>query len=208
MRHFGWLLAALLCIACGVAWAEEFSLPGLEADSAAYARLLTSRVPAGGTPQARRQAEQNAAAAIRKQDWTAAAAAWEARVAQGQATPAQWLALAEAQLRRTPPDANRALQAAWQNFSEAEAGPPEAPALLLMADALKVLNRPAQAIQALEAAVERSPDDKAIAQKLDETRRATGILVTHSPAAARTADRILVLSHAGLHACPAQREHT
>jgi len=36
--------------------------------------------------------------------------------------------------------------------------------------------------------------------------RATGILVTHSPAAARTADRILVLSHAGLHACPAQRE--
>ena len=51
------------------------------------------------------------------------------------------------------------------------------PPLLLMAEALKVLDRPAQAIQALEAAAERAPDDKAIAQKLDETRRATGILV-------------------------------
>ena len=46
-----------------------------------------------------------------------------------------------------------------------------------MADALKVLNRPAQAIQALEAAAERAPDDKTIVQKLDEARRATGILV-------------------------------
>ena len=30
MRRFGLLLAALLCLACGVAWADEFSLPGLE----------------------------------------------------------------------------------------------------------------------------------------------------------------------------------
>ena len=143
----------------------------------AYARTLTSRFPAGGTPQARKQAEQAAAAAIRKQDWAAAAAAWETRIAQGDATAAQWLALAEAQMRRTPPEANHALQAAWQNFSSAEAGAPQVPALLLMADALKVLNRPAQAIQALEAAAERAPDNKTIVQKLDEARRATGILV-------------------------------
>ena len=51
------------------------------------------------------------------------------------------------------------------------------PALLLMADALQVLNRSAQAIQALEAAAERAPDNKAIVQKLDEARRATGILI-------------------------------
>ena len=138
---------------------------------------LTSRFPAGGTPQARKQAEQAAAAAIRKQDWAAAAAAWETRVAQGDATAAQWLALAEAQMRRTPPGANHALQAAWQNFSSAETGAPQVPALLLMADALQVLNRPAQAIQALEAAAERAPDNKAIVQKLDEARRATGILI-------------------------------
>ena len=80
-------------------------------------------------------------------------------------------------MRRTPPDANRALQAAWQNFSAADAGAAEVPSLLLMADALKALNRPAQAIQALEAAAERAPDNKAIVQKLDETRRATGMLV-------------------------------
>src|SRR5262249_41140441 len=69
------------------------------------------------------------------------------------------------------------LQAAWQSFSNSEAGAAEVPPLLLMAEALKVLNRPAQAIQALEAAAERTPDDRAIAQKLDEARRAAGILV-------------------------------
>ena len=165
MRRFGLLLAALLCLACGVAWADDFSLPGLEADSGAYAHTLTSRFPAGGTPQARKAAEQAAAAAIRKQDWAAAAAAWETRIAQGDAAPAQWLALAEAQMRRTPPDATRALQAAWQNFSAATAGAAEVPPLLLMAEALKVLDRPAQAIQALEAAAERAPDDKTIVQE-------------------------------------------
>ncbi len=177
MRRFGLLLAALLCFACRLAWADDFTLPGLEADSAAYAQTLTSRFPAGGTPQARKAAEQAAAAAIRKQDWAAAAAAWEMRIAQGDATAAQWLSLADAQMHRTPPDANHALQAAWQNFSSAEAGAPEVPSLLLMADALKLLDRPAQSIQALEAAAERAPDNKAIVQKLDETRRATGILV-------------------------------
>src|SRR3984957_5755863 len=152
-------------------------MPGLEADSDAYANSLTARFPAGGTPQARRQAEQAAAGAIRKQDWAAAAAAWETRKAVGDASTAQWMALAEAEMRRTPPDATHALQAAWQNFTRSDAGAAEVPALLLMADALKVLDPPAQAIPALEAAAERSPDDAKIRQALDATRCATGILV-------------------------------
>ncbi len=177
MRRFVLLLAAVLCLVCAAAWAEDFTLPGLESDSNAYSETLTSRFPAGGTPQARKQAEQAAAAATRKQDWAAAAAEWETRVGQGDAKPDQWLALAQAQMRRTPPDANHALQAAWQSFSGAEPGAAEAPSLLLMAEALKLLDRPAQAILALEAAAERAPDNKAIVQKLDETRRATGILI-------------------------------
>ena len=92
MRRFGMLLAVLLCLACGVALADDFTLPGLEADSAAYAQTLTSRFPAGGTPQARKAAEQAAAAAIRKPDWAAAAAAWETRIAQGDATGAMAVA--------------------------------------------------------------------------------------------------------------------
>ncbi len=177
MRRFALLLAALLGLVCSAAWADDFELPGLQADSSAYANSLTARFPAGGTPQARRQAEAQAAAAIRKQDWAAAVAALETRIGQGEATPAQWLALADAQMHRTPPEANRALQAAWQNFTATDSGPPEVPSLLLMADALKVLNRPAQAIQALEAAAERSPDDKKLLKLLDDTRKATGILV-------------------------------
>ena len=171
------LLAMLLSIVCGTAWADEFNLPGLEADSDAYANSLTAHFPAGGTPQARRQAEQAAGAATRKLDWAAAAAALETRMGLGDASPAQWMALAEAEMRRTPPEATRALQAAWQNFSASEAGAAQVPSLLLMADALKALNRPAQAIQALEAAAERSPDDAKIRQALDATRRAAGILV-------------------------------
>jgi alpha-2-macroglobulin len=170
------LLAALLSAVCSMAWADEFRLPGLEADSDGYANSLTAHFPAGGTPQARRQAEQAAGAAIRRQDWTAASAAWETRIGLGDAS-AQWLALAEAEMRRAPPDATRALQAAWQNFTQSDAGAAEIPALLLMADALKALDRPAQAIQALEAAAERAPGDEKIRQALDAARRATGILV-------------------------------
>ncbi len=179
MRRFGWLLATLLWLAGGAAWADEFTLPGLEADANAYAGTLTARFPAGGTPQARKQAEAEAAAAIRKPDWPAAIAALERRVALGDATPVQWLALADAQMHRTPPDARHALDAAWQNFSNVEDGAPQVPSLLLMADALKALNRPAQQIQALEAAAQRATatDTKAIVQKLDEARRAAGVLV-------------------------------
>jgi hypothetical protein len=56
-------------------------------------------------------------------------------------------------------------------------GEAEVPSLLLIAEALKALNRPAQAIRALEAASQRAPDNRAIVQRLDETRRATGILL-------------------------------
>ena len=178
MRRFGLVLAALLCLGGGVALADDFTLPGLEADSSAYAQTLTSRFPAGGTPQARKAAEQAAATAIRKPDWAAAAAAWETRIALGDAKAG---AMAVAGRGADAPYAARseprASQAAWQNFSSSEPGAAEVPSLLLMAEALKALDRPAQAIQALEAAAERAPDDKTIVQRLDETRRATGILV-------------------------------
>ena len=75
MRRFRVLLATLLCLAWGVAWADDFTLPGLEADSAAYAQTLTSRFPAGGTPQARKAAEQAAAAAAAAQSCLRIAAA-------------------------------------------------------------------------------------------------------------------------------------
>ena len=89
MRRFGLVLAALLCLGGGVALADDFTLPGLEADSSAYAQTLTSRFPAGGTPQARKAAEQAAATAIRKPDWAAAAEAWETRIALSETKAAQ-----------------------------------------------------------------------------------------------------------------------
>src|SRR5262249_26794039 len=147
MRRLGWLLAAVLWLAsAGAAWADEFSLPGLDADANAYESSLTARFPAGGTPQGRKQAEQQALAAAKKSDWAAAGAAWERRIAQGDATPEQWLTLADTHMRRAPPDPRHALEAAWKNFSGTDTGPNQVPTLLLMADALRALDRPAQAI--------------------------------------------------------------
>ena len=172
-----WLLLALMLLSPLAVRADEFAVPGLDRDSAAYAASLLARTPAGGTPQARRQAEQRADEAQRRNDWAAAAAALEVRIAAGDATGDHWLALARAQQRRTPPDPARAAQAAWQAFANANAGAPEIPALLAMAEAFRVMDRPQFAIRALEAVQERAPEDVDYRQMLTDARRAAGIQV-------------------------------
>ncbi|MGI4950468.1 MAG: alpha-2-macroglobulin family protein [Janthinobacterium lividum] len=157
--------------------AQEFNVPGLERDTGAYLTLLKQRSPAGLTPQARRQAEQQATDAQRRNDWPALVAALEARLGGGTGTPEQWMALGRAQLRRTPPEPARAAQAAWQAYGMFDSGGPEIPALLLMADAFRQMSRFDVAIRALEAAQERAPDDAAIIRTLRDTRLQAGIQV-------------------------------
>ena len=171
-----WLLLLLLLLP-GLAGAAEFNPPGLAGDSQAYASSLTSRNPAGLAPPLRRLAEQRAADAERRQDWPAVVAALETRISGGDTNTDLWLRLARAQLRRTPPDATHASQAAWQAFTSAGAGPPEIPALLVLADAFRAMDRPEQTIGALEAVLERSPDDAGYKQALEDTRKAAGLLV-------------------------------
>ncbi|OJW21748.1 MAG: hypothetical protein BGO51_18345 [Rhodospirillales bacterium 69-11] len=173
------LLLGLTCLLLwtGLARAQTFELPGVAADANRYASQLTARAPAGGSPQARKQAEEAAAAATRAGDWAAAATAWEKRIGLGNATAAQWLALAQAQQRRTPPDAAHALQAAWQGFVMADGPAAEVPALLAMSDALTAQKRPVQAIEALQAAADRMPEDAQVRQALEQARRAAGVLV-------------------------------
>ena len=173
------LVALLLALAClgQPARADEFNPAGLAADSRAYAQSLTSRFPAGGSPLARRAAEDRAAAALARKDWPAAAAALEARVALGEASADDWLALARAQLRRVPAEPQKALAAGWQAFQAVDSGPPEIPALLLMAEALRALHRDAQAVQALEAVVQRDSANPAYQRALADARRAAGMLV-------------------------------
>ncbi|TDG33833.1 alpha-2-macroglobulin family protein [Paracraurococcus ruber] len=170
------LLLALLA-SLPQARAQDFDLPGLAGDAAAYQRDLGRRFPAGATPQQRQAAETRAAQAERQQNWAAAAQAWEERVGGGEPRPEHWLALARAQLQRTPPEPARALQAAWTNFQMVPAGAPEIPSLLLMAEALQRLDRPAQQLKALQAAVERAPENPRYRQMLAEARRAAGLLV-------------------------------
>ncbi len=179
MRHIAFLLSVIIALALGApARSAEFNIPGLERDSQAYVEQLSAKFPAGASPQVRRQSDQAVDAALRKQDWAATAAALETRVGQGEVLATHWIALARAQLRRTPPDPRRALQAAWLAFTASDAGADEVPPLLLMADALRRLDRPVQVIQALEAAIERTPDDPNLTRQLADARRAAGVLVS------------------------------
>lgn len=171
-------LVPLLLLLLFVPPALAFELPGLDRDAEAYASALTARHPAGGTPAARRTADQRVDEAEKKGDGPALVTALEARIALGQATGAQWMSLARAQLRRAPPDPNRALQAAWRAFVAAESPAAEVPPLLLMADALRRLDRPAQALRALGEASSRAPEDRSIRQLVMETHQAAGLLIT------------------------------
>src|SRR5271165_319393 len=113
-------LTLLMALHGASAHADEFQLPGLAADADAYLSSLTAKFPAGAGPAARLKSEQQAADAMKRRDWAAVAQAWETRIGQGDAKPELWLLLAEAQLRRIPPDAARALQAAWENFNDVD----------------------------------------------------------------------------------------
>lgn len=175
-RHVIWIVLALVfgLVRPGGA----FDLPGLTRDSQGYRDGLERRFPAGGTPQQRLAAEARVAAAERRNDPAAVAAALEERLALGEGSAAQWLALARAQLRRTPPEPARALQAAWQNFGLVPGGEAEIPSLLVIADALARLDRPAQQLAALDAVVQRAPGNAQYAEALTAARRAAGLLVS------------------------------
>ncbi len=171
------VVALLLWVpALGPAWAVEFTIPGLEADASAYHRTLQQRQPAGMNPAQRRAAEQRMAEATRRSDWAAVVTALEARVAGGDTNGEQWLALGRAHLRTAPPQPARAAQAGWTAFGLLDAGAPEVPALLLMADAFRAQSRFDAAILALEAAQERE-DAEPTRRLLAEVRRQAGLLV-------------------------------
>ena len=170
-------LAVLAWLVPAAAPVSAFELPGIDRDAEGYETALTRRFPAGGTPQQRTQAETRARAAEARNDWPAAATAWEERIALGQASADTWLSLGNAQLRRAPPEPARALQSGWKAFMLVPGGAPEIPSLLLMAEALRRQDRPAFQLQALESVVERAPEDARYRDQLATARRAAGLLV-------------------------------
>ena len=170
-------LGFCLFLICAAARAAEFELPGLAQDSESYAAGLKKAAPAGATRETRRRDEQQALDASARKDWTAAAAAWERRLGEGEITADQWLALAEAELNRSAPDPKRALLAAWQNYGLLQTGPAQIPGLLAMAKALHLQARPALEYRALAAIVERASDNAAYQRMLDEARRSAGLLL-------------------------------
>ena len=167
-------LAALLARAVR---ADEVDLPGLDTESAAFAATLAKPFPAGGTRESRSQAEARAATAAARNDWSAAALALEARLGQSDPTPALWLLLSEAELRRATPDPRRSVDAAWQSYQAADEAQDKASAMAAAAQALLAQGRPAQAGQALAQAVALAPANAGYKQRLAAANRAAGLLV-------------------------------
>ncbi len=157
--------------------ADEVDLPGLDTESAAFAATLAKPFPAGGTRESRSQAEARAATAAARNDWSAAALALEARLGQSDPTPALWLLLSEAELRRATPDPRRSVDAAWQSYQAADEAEDKASAMAAAAQALLAQGRPAQAGQALAQAVALAPANAGYKQRLAAANRAAGLLV-------------------------------
>ena len=168
------LAACLLAVS---AHAADFDLPGLDTDSAAFAAALSKTFPTGGTPDSRRQAEARAASAAAASNWTAAATALESRLGQSDASAGLWLQLSQAELKRTPADPHRALDAAWQSYQNADEPADKAAAMVAAAQALLAENRPAQAGQAFGQAVALAPDNAGYKQMLADANQAAGLLV-------------------------------
>jgi uncharacterized protein YfaS (alpha-2-macroglobulin family) len=177
-RRFAVLLIAGAALGLPPALAQSpVEIPGLESDASGYAGELARHFPAGANQQLRQQAEARARDAVLRNDWNAAAEALEQRLGMPGATAEQWLALAQAQLSRNPPNPQRALQAAWQSFGMVSAGEAEIPSLRLMAQALQMMDRWPPAIAVLEGVAERAPTDPAAQEALATARRAAGLLV-------------------------------
>jgi uncharacterized protein YfaS (alpha-2-macroglobulin family) len=177
MRALFIVLIAVLLLGARPLRADDFNPPGLATDAERYQADLHRHAPAGGTPAARRAAEDQAAAALARNDWTQVAEALETRIGLGQETPQQWLDLADALLHRAPPDARHAVAAAWNGYTGLPEGPKQLPALLLVAQALRALDRNADAVLALEHAQEAAPNDGGIKRLLTDARRAAGLMV-------------------------------
>ena len=179
---FGFFSFLLVIFAALPVRADDFNPPGLRADAQRYAADLHKRAPAGGNPAARKAADDQIAAAAAKNDAAALATALEARIAQGQETPKQWLDLATALLNRTPPDAKKAVAAAWNAYTATDEGPKQASALLLIAQALRTLDRLPDAVLALEHAERngaRQRHDQAASDRDAQSRRGHGAETDH-----------------------------
>jgi alpha-2-macroglobulin len=178
MRVILGLLLALAWLLPGPAVrADELEIPGLRADSGAFARSLRQRFPAGATARQRADSEARAQSAETHKDWAAAASAWSDRLGQGETAPEMWLSLARDLLKQTKSDPAHALAAAWQAFEARGTGPDQVPALLVMRDALAALNRPVPEVEVLEAASDRSPDDADLRTQLALRKQQLGLLV-------------------------------
>ncbi len=95
----------------------------------------------------------------------------------GASTPRQWLDLADALLRKTPPDTRHALDAAWQNYIRSDNETAAIAGLLAMAKALRAMDRQDQAALTLEQVVKRAPNDARFQAMLADARRAVGLIV-------------------------------
>ena len=175
------LLHALLAGFLFTAPAGAFELQGLGQAANAYEQAIRRNAPAQGNDKARDAALTKARAATTKP--AEVAPALEQAIANGAASPAVWLELSQAWNKATPPNPQRALQSAFLAYQaryyenrEDRQNAAALAALPRIADLLeKDMKQPANALLALEEALDLAPNDGALVTRVTELRRTTPI---------------------------------
>ena len=187
VRILGYGLVIAACVVANLPGAaaqdsDAVEIPGLATESGRFVDALSKPYPAGGTDATRRQSEARANAALMRNDWSGVASALEDRLGQGSPSFDLWRQLAQAELKRNPPDPRRAADAAWQAAQNADDDKNRAAAYALVAQALLAQNRPAPAGSALRTALANDPGNITYKQMLDDANRTAGLVVQRTTA--------------------------
>ncbi|HTI00053.1 MAG TPA: MG2 domain-containing protein, partial [Acidisoma sp.] len=165
---------------------DELALPGLQSDAATFQSRIAAAYPAGVPAAKLTQAQTDALAALKAQDYVRAIPAIKTILA---AQPEQdaaarwqlWLALAEGELALSPPQPKEALDAAWIAFTtvdtrSATAAADQARALNVMRQALAILKEPVPEVHVLAAIARRQPKDSKTQAELTRLRQELGLV--------------------------------
>jgi len=171
------LFASLLLISS----AGAFELQGLGQASYAYEQVIRKNAPAQPNQKARDAALVKARAPATKP--AEVIPAYEQAIANGANSTAIWLELSAAWAKTTPPNLPRALQAAYAGYqaryNEDREDRQNAAAVLALPRLAEILEKgmrqPANALLALEEALDIAPNDGALIARVAELRRTTAI---------------------------------
>jgi len=150
-----------------------FEPPGLLNDAQAYANALRAKAPPQPNDQKRLQALAAADEALSRRDFAKAIKGYEEAIFYGESTVATWLKLSQAWGSLDQPNPQRALQSAYQAYRLDQNQDP--PLLRLASVFEQLLDRPAQALAALQVLKEREAKVEGLEERIKALKLQVGL---------------------------------